>query len=191
VRKRATRKPASPGPARRIASEALGEAQSFEGALRTSSWRFSVPMLICFKFVWLFGDRWCGGSGRPPGTAQTAPKSSISQKQTHRTQIEKWCLTPPSRSALVRGPIVGTDPRLRLSRPSDRLQICRQSTWLWAKRKHPRCQGSSAKFWVPEGSLAENVRAGFRPIFGQTWPPNPGGSRPGIYCSTSAVLWFR
>jgi hypothetical protein len=27
--------------------------------------------------------------------------------------------------------------------------------------------------WVPEGSLAGNYRAGFRLIFGQTWPRNP------------------
>ena len=35
---------------------------------------------------------------------------------------------------------------------------------------------SLSVYWVPEGNLAGNVRAGFRAIFGQTWAPNPSRS---------------
>ncbi len=48
-----------------------------------------------------------------------------------------------------------------------------QGTQVKARRRGVGCQQSKR---VPEGSLAGNLWAGFRPIFGQTWPQNTSRS---------------
>ncbi len=102
---------------------------------------------------------------KPPGAAQT-PKIDDFRQVFMIILIRSWGYCSRVQA------IPGTRGELGLAIPRTRVSWASPGPGPKLYPGHGR-SGPRGPGWVPEGSLAENARVGFRPIFGQTWLQNP------------------